>query len=281
MKAVILAAGYGMRLEQDLQKMKEKDNGLYLDIRESIEGRAKPMILLAGKPLIEYIINDIQKIAEIDEIIIITNNKFFNQFNNWLVEYKAERPGKSGTENDKNSRANKDIALIDDGTYLNDDRLGAAGDLIFAINDLDIDDDLLVLAGDNLFKFNLSEIVDFFHKKGTDVTLVYPESSERIKRGACVELDKDGKIIYFEEKPEKPRTNLACPAIYIFTKSTIRLIKKLELDFTERDMIGNIPMMLYKKTLFHALKKDNRIRFDLGTVDDFRSAVEYIKGRSK
>lgn len=265
MKAVILAAGYGVRLERELQRIKESDIKDYGEIRGNIEGRSKPMVLIAGKPLIEYIVQSIEKIKEIDRIIIITNNKFFSQFEEWSLGY----------------RSTKEIRLINDGTDINEDRLGSVGDLLLALDREAIDEDILVLAGDNLFAFDLNEMVDLFMQKGSDIIVVYPEEKERIKRSACVELDRNGRVIGFEEKPQSPKTNLACPAAYIYKRSTVKLIKKIRFGPDIRDLLGNIPLALYKSLPIYALKKGTRIRFDLGTIDDFRAAVKYAENMKR
>lgn len=263
MKAIILAAGYGVRLEEDLAKLNDNDRRLYLGIKGSIEGRAKPMVIISGKPLIEHIVKNLENIREIDQIIIVTNDKFFNQFEEWYINYKSA----------------KEIKILNDGTSINEDRLGAVGDLLFVLDKEKINDDTLVIAGDNLFTFSLKELADFFHSKNSDVLLVYPEDREKIKRSACVDTDSSGRVVYFEEKPKEPRTNLACPAVHIYKKSTISLIKGMDFSIDIRDLIGNIPKLLYRKIPIYALKKDRKVRFDLGTVSDFISASEYLKKR--
>ena len=65
MKAIVLCAGYATRLYP-----------LTLN-------KPKPLLEVKGRPLLDYIIDNIEKIADINEIFIATNNKFFNDFSKW------------------------------------------------------------------------------------------------------------------------------------------------------------------------------------------------------
>ena len=100
MKAIILAAGYATRL-YPLTKDKPK-----------------PLLEIAGKPIIDHIMRKIEKIDEIDKIFIVTNDKFYGHFEDWLSEFKS----------------NKKIKIINDKTTSNEDRLGSLGDVNFVID---------------------------------------------------------------------------------------------------------------------------------------------------
>ena len=122
-KAIILAAGYATRLYP-----------LTLN-------QPKSLLKIAEKPMIEHIIEKLKDINELNKIYIVTNNKFFKNFEDW----------------NKNFNFNKDIKIINDLTTSNENRLGAVGDIKFAIEKENIDDDLIVFGGDNLFEDNLDE----------------------------------------------------------------------------------------------------------------------------
>src|SRR3989344_4509975 len=139
MKCIILAAGYAIRLYP-----------LTLD-------RPKPLLPIAGKPIIEHILEKINDLDDIDEILIVTNSKFFDNFRNWKRGYSSSKP----------------IKIINDRTKSEEDRLGAIGDLDFVIKHEKIDGNLLVIAGDNLFNFSLKHLHDFFRKKSASVIALY------------------------------------------------------------------------------------------------------------
>lgn len=275
MKAIILAAGYGKRLDEDITNLKNGNKERYEEIKHCIEGKSKATVLVAGKPVIEYITENIEGIngaKRIEQIYVVTNNKFFRQINEWRDSHK----GHEGSE------GSIPIKLINDNTNSNDERLGAVKDLLLALNKEEIDDDILVVAGDNLIKFDLSELVNYFERKKTSVLVVYKESDrEKIRKSACVEIDEHNLVVGFEEKPKEPRSEWICPAIYIFSKDTVKLIKEMRFSEDKKDLIGNIPMMLYNKIFFYAFKKDSKIRFDLGTVKDFEEAERYFGGKGR
>src|SRR3989338_7938896 len=99
MKAIILCAGYATRLYP-----------LTLN-------KPKPLLEVAGKPIIEHIIKKIEEVEEIDEIFIVTNAKFYKNFKEWSELFKSK----------------KKIKVIDDKTKSNEDRLGSLGDVSFVI----------------------------------------------------------------------------------------------------------------------------------------------------
>src|SRR5215210_7870179 len=119
MKALILAAGYATRL------------------RPLTERVAKPLLPLAGRPMIDYIVDHIREVDEVDELHVVTNSKFAEVFRAWAP------PG---------------VTVHDDGTSSENDRLGAIGDIRFTLDRIR-DDDLLVIAGDNLFDYSLADYV--------------------------------------------------------------------------------------------------------------------------
>ena len=131
MKALILAAGYATRL-YPLTK-----------------DRPKPLLSIAGKPILEYIMEKLERAEEIDALYLVTNQKFILNFQNWLDNFETK----------------KKIKILNDGSTCDDDRLGAIGDIRFFLEEEKIDDDLLIVAGDNLFQFDLSRFIKSFEKK--------------------------------------------------------------------------------------------------------------------
>ena len=98
-------------------------------------------------------------------------------------------------------------------------------------------DYVLILSGDHIYKMDYEVMLDFHKQSGSEVTIAcMPVPMEEAKRFGIVIADENKKIIDFEEKPEKPRSNLASMGIYIFNWKTLKeaLIAKAEqpeLDF--------------------------------------------------
>src|SRR5437773_2028846 len=127
MIAVILAAGYATRLYP------------------LTENKPKCLLEVDGVTILDRILQQLGEISSLEEIILVTNARFFEQLNLW--------------KNQTRSRAA--ISILNDGTTSNENRLGAVGDLGLAIREAKIDTDLLLLASDNLFEQSLSSFVDF------------------------------------------------------------------------------------------------------------------------
>ena len=133
MVCVILAAGYATRLYP------------------LTEHFPKPLLEVGGKPILDWLIEDLENFGEIREYVVIANHKFAAQFSAWAPERKEKRGWK--------------ITVVDDGTETNETRLGAVKDIQFAMERLGLDDDLLVLAGDNLLDFSLGSFLSYIKEK--------------------------------------------------------------------------------------------------------------------
>lgn len=191
MKSLILCAGYATRL-YPLTKDKPK-----------------PLLPIGKRPMIEYILGRVEEVEEIDKVYIVTNGRFSGHFRRWSQDYQGK----------------KQLKIVDDRTFSDDEKLGAIGDIKFAIDKEKINDDLLIIGGDNLFDFSIIDFIRFFNeKKGAAVALYNVIDKEEIKKYSVAVLDDDKKIVNFEEKPENPSTTLAAICMYIFPKEGLGLV---------------------------------------------------------
>ncbi len=82
---------------------------------------------------------------------------------------------------------------------------------------------VLILGGDHIYKMDYEMLLDFHKSNKADITLAtYPVSWEEASRFGLVITDENKQVIDFEEKPPKPRSNLASMGIYIFTWKVLR-----------------------------------------------------------
>lgn len=241
MKAIILAAGYATRLYPlTLQK-------------------AKPLLPVGDQPIINYIIDGLLDVPSVSTIYVVTNNKFYKDFHQWQ----------------KNSYFNKDIVVINDKTTSDKDKLGAIGDIDLVIKKMDIDDDLLIVAGDNLFRFELAEFVDFFKKNGLSIaSYKYPYKNE-LSRYGIVELDRNNRVIRFQEKPQKPRSDLVAMCLYGFPKNKLGLIKEYLMKGNNKDAPGFYLQWLVEKESVYSFIFSGQWH-DIGTKEAYeRAQMEY------
>ena len=236
MKALILAAGYATRLYP-----------LTLD-------KPKALLPIAGKPILDYIVDEIETIEEIDEVIIISNHKFYPHFSKWI----------------ENKKSSLNIIVLNDNTTDDKNKLGAIGDINFAIESLGLNDDLLIMAGDNIFTFPLIDYYNAFKEKLCDMILVKELSSlSDLRRMANVETDENGIVTGMVEKPQNPKTNLAAYASYIYKKDTVPLIKKYLQEGNNPDAPGFFPSWLYKIKSIYAYKFNGEC-YDIGTPESYK-----------
>ena len=220
----------------------------------------KPLLPVVGKPMMEYLLDKIYAVDEIDEVFIVTNNKFYPHFEFWLGRLKE-----AGVYDLK-------ITLINDNTIQDGKKLGAIGDMQFVINKCRIDDDLLILAGDNLFEFNLNEFIDYFDRKRANVVALRDvKDREVIKRYGVVELNPDNKFLGFEEKPKEPKSTLASTCVYIINKKTLKRIKEYLDKGNNPDVPGNFINWLYKNDDIYGWVFSESW-FDIGSLQQFEEA---------
>ena len=82
---------------------------------------------------------------------------------------------------------------------------------------------VLILSGDHIYKMDYEVMLDFHKENNADVTIAaIPVPWEEASRFGVVITDENKKILEFEEKPEKPRSNLASMGIYIFNWSVLK-----------------------------------------------------------
>ena len=240
MEAIILAAGYATRM-YPLTK-----------------NTPKALLPLGGKPVIDYIIEQLNNVSEVKKIFVVSNRKFFSQFSMWA----------------KNTRSSAPIEVLDNGTTSNENRRGAIGDVAFAIERKAINSELAVIAGDNFFTYDLREQLAVFRKTGCD-TLAGKEfhDAEKIKSFAVAILNADGKVLHLEEKPQKPKSNMAIYATYFFRKETCAMFSQYLREGNGADNIGAFPQWLYTRRDVFAYKMNGNC-YDIGTVEMYNEMNE-------
>ena len=240
MKNIVIAAGYATRLG------------------ELTKNFPKPLLKIGENTILGRMLDDIDKIPEIDEHIIITNHKFASIFEEWASEQSYTKP----------------VTIVDDGTETNDTRLGAVCDLLFAMDKLKIDDDMLVVAADNILFFSFQEFVDFAKAKGTSCIMCHEQPSiEKLQRTGVIVLDDNDKVLNMEEKPQEPKSHWAVPPFYIYLKKDLEKVRHSVDNGCGKDAPGNLAHYMVEQVEMHAWKMTAG-RFDIGSLDTYKEACE-------
>ncbi len=246
-KTIILAAGYAVRLYP------------------LTEDKPKPLLEVAGASILDRLLEKIHEVKEIDEVFVVTNSKFIAAFEDWT----------------KTASPKIKITVLNDGTTSNDDRLGAIGDIKFVVDQEKIDDDLLVIAGDNLFDFSLVDFVNFYKTKLTNIIAVYDITSfEEAKKFGVTAIDKNDKLIDFEEKPSHPKSTLISTACYLFPERKLSLINKYVAEGNKPDRSGDFIRWLMLNDIVHCFVSKDRW-FDIGSFESLEEADSYYKSKHR
>lgn len=185
MKAIILAGGYARRL--------------WPITRE----RPKPLLPVAGRPIIEYVLERLPE--ELGPPIISINRRFAEEFERWRRGYPRE------------------VELVVEETHSEEEKLGAVGALAFLIEELNLKEDLLILGGDNIFEFDLKEFLKAYRGRPL-IALHDLGDPERVRSRYGVAEVCDGRIVEFQEKPGEPRSTLVSTACYLYPARVLPLV---------------------------------------------------------
>ena len=241
MKVIILAAGYATRLYP-----------LTLN-------QPKPLLSVAGKPMIEHVLDNLAPIGGIDRIYVVTNAKFAGHFQKWSERYPA-------------ARSNLEFTVVNDGTTSEANKLGAIGDIHYVLQTQKVDDDLIVVAGDNLFSEKLGDFGKFCREKNAPVLALYDVGNlEEIKKYSSISVAADGRITVFEEKPKHPTSTMTGIALYYYPQATIPLIKQYIAEGNNPDQPGRLVQWLYPRTPVYTWRVPG-LWFDIGSKETLEEA---------
>jgi glucose-1-phosphate thymidylyltransferase len=242
MKALLLAGGYATRL------------------RPLTDRTAKPLLPVGGRPIVDWILDRIREVREVEEVHLVTNAAYAADFERWA--------------------AGAGVAVHDDGTTSNEDRLGALGDIRFAVERGGLDDDLLVIAADNLFDFSLAEYVSFWRRKGGSAVAVHRLADPSLASlYGVVELDDDDRVVGLEEKPARPKSDLASTATYLFSRAHLGLLRRYLDAGGAPDPPGAFLVWLHEREPLYGFRFDEAW-IDIGDPGQLLEADNRLRARA-
>ena len=240
MKNIVIAAGYATRLG------------------ELTRNFPKPLLKIGENTILGRMLDDIDRIDDIDEHVVVTNHRFADIFERWASEQHYSKP----------------VTIVDDGTESNETRLGAVCDLLYAMDKLQIDYDLLVVAADNLLFFSFAEFVAFAKERQSSCIMCHEQPSiEKLQRTGVIVVDDRMKVLNMEEKPQVPKSHWAVPPFYIYLQKDLDLVRHSVENGCGKDAPGNLAHYMVEHTTMHAWPMSAG-RFDIGSLDTYYEAVE-------
>lgn len=263
MKAVILAAGYGTRLQRDVVA---DSSGRFAHLA----GVAKPLLPVGRCALITHWVHALTASGSVDGVYVVTNALYHAAFEEWAAHFT-------------------NVRVLSDQTTSNDERLGAVACLQLAVKHFKIDDHVLVIGGDTLFKedFSLTKVKERFSEvqaKCEDSCLVlsYQCKDEETKKYGILEVDDDLRVVCMKEKPlpSETKSRRACPCFYVFSKKSLPLVdtfleEKKDTPIEEKDAPGNFVSWLIprKPVYIHQISG----RFDVGNLPSYVECDLYFR----
>jgi len=241
MKVLILAAGYATRLYP-------------LTLTQP-----KPLLPVAGKPMIDYVLDNLAPIPGIDMVYVVTNAKFAGNFERWAEAYRA-------------NKTPLNFKVINDGSTDDTNKLGAIGDLNLVLKRESLDDDLIVVAGDNLFSQSLKDFGTFCRSGKDPVLGIYDVGSlEQAKKYGVVDIDSKGQIVSFIEKPPAPASTLIGIALYYYPRAILPKISEYLAAGNNPDQPGRLIQWLYPQTPVQTWRVPG-LWYDIGSKETLEEA---------
>jgi len=154
-------------------------------------------------------------------------------------------------------------------------------------------DYVLILSGDHIYKMNYARMLEYHVAKRADLTVACIEvSREEATRFGIMQVDKENRIVEFEEKPKDPKpmpgrpdSYLGSMGVYVFkTEELVRqVIADAKRPGTDHDFGRNIiPSMIRSRRVFVFNFADGAVGKvywrDIGTLDAYWHASMDLLG---
>ena len=235
MNVVLLAAGFGTR------------------IAAVIGDWPKALVEVGGATLLDHLLGRVRALPGVERITLVTNGHFADQFRAWRASADAG-----------------DVDIVDDGARSADTRLGAVADLALVLDRAEAAP-TLVLASDNLLGFPLGGLVDAGRRGGSVVAVrENPDPDDRRRRGN-VELDGDGRVLRFVEKPDVPFSSLSAAPIYLLSAPACAAVGAYLAAGGEADAPGHFMAWLCEREPVHGWFMPGP-RLDVGNPESLEAA---------
>ncbi|CAL1582662.1 unnamed protein product [Knipowitschia caucasica] len=264
MKAVVLAAGYGTRLQRDVQA---DSSGRFAQL----SGVAKPLLPVGPCALVSHWVRALSAPGScVDCIYVVTNAVYCAAFEAWASQFS-------------------NVQIISDGTRTNEDRLGAVACLNLAVKHFQIEDDIVVIGGDTLFKedFSLTRVMQRFQElqaqcRDSCMVLSYQCKEEETCKYGILEVDDDSRALCMKEKPLPSETasRRACPCFYMFSKRSLPSLdlffeEKKTAPIEEKDAPGIFVSWIISRSPVYVYPISGR--FDVGNLPSYIECDLYFK----
>lgn len=219
------------------------------------EHRAKPLLPLAGKPILTHLI---EKIPDGLPITVSTNAVFKDAFESW------------------NRGLHRDIEILIEDALHDDHKIGALGAVAQWIQEKKIAEDIFLLTGDNYCGFSFHDFIQAFH--GTTLLATHDiHSPEKAKSYGTV-IAKEHTVIGFQEKPTHPKTTLVNTGASILPQNTLSILTTYAKKHP--DNVGSVFEEFLHCDIPIKCFSSAEPWFDIGSFDSYLEATKALVGNS-
>jgi glucose-1-phosphate thymidylyltransferase len=229
----------------------------------------KPLLKVAGRPVIDYLIDEIVRLPGMGDVHVVTNARFCDHFDRWHRQHKAlfERNGRR-------------LVIHNDGATANDNRIGASADLQFVLKTITEPSPALVSAGDNIYRFPIGPLWKRFCRSDAHHIVVLPETdTEKLRRSGVPLLDENDRVLRIYEKPQRPVADCFCPPLYFLQPSAWPVLDRFLGTTAKRDAPGHFIDYLCRAETVYAFKLAAG-RLDIGDMASYQAADRLLRGDS-
>lgn len=239
MKCLILAGGFATRLWPFTEK------------------RAKPLLPIAGKALLTH---TLERIPAQMPIIISTNQAYARDFAEWASDFPERK-----------------IEVFIEDAENDDAKPGALAGVSLAIRKLKLDCNLLLIAGDNYFGFDLKKFTDKFD--GRPLIACHDIGSKAEARKFGVVVEKWGKVVEFQEKPEKPKSTLVSAGCYVLPARLLPSVVEYAREYA--DNLGGLFEYFLREGEVVETFNFAEAWFDIGSFGAYLQAHKFLVGDNR
>lgn len=242
MNAYLLCAGFGTRM------------------RPLTEETPKSLLHVAGRPLLDYLLEDLTDWSALKHIHVAVNHQDAEAFRAWASNWRSEMEAT--------------LTIHDDGVTTPDEQLGAVGDLRFLLEKSGgPKEGALVCGGDSLYRFPLAPILNAFDGSTSQVMALYEPDLDTLRHRSV--LDFEGpKVTGLAETPDDPPSHRICPSWYLLTSAALSAVDPYLERGGDADTLGTFVDSVARSQPVEALRLPERpdLRLHCNTPDDLRRA---------
>ena len=226
----------------------------------------KPLLTVADRPVLDYLMDQVSQLTDIESIHVVTNARFIEHFERWQYDWQS-------ICRSKNIR----IELYNDGAAENENRLGAIRDLQFVLRRLPEPSRALVSAGDNIYRFALQPLWQHFLTGNEHFVIALPETDDaKLKKTGVLSLGENDRVLRLHEKPRRPASTWSSPPLYFLQGSAWRRLDEYVQASDRCDAPGSFIDFLSRKETVYALKP-NASRLDIGSINAYHDADRHLR----